>query len=117
LRLSINHSLVIGIPRPDNYFDYVHHRLLVGDIPANKWKQHIQECVRICASGGWIEIIETAGQIVNGGPACQQFSTWLAEGLKTRGIDVDMMKNLDELMRGTGLINVTKQIFAAPIGP
>jgi hypothetical protein len=115
-RLIINHLFVIGIPKPDNYFDYVHQRLLIGGIFADKWKQHIQECARVCASDGWVEIIESDGHIINGGPACQKFNNWLVEGVKTRGIDVNMVKNLDELMREAGLINVTKQIFTAPFG-
>jgi hypothetical protein len=71
----------------------------------------------VCASDGWVEIVETNGQIVNGGPACQQASTWLAEGLKTRGIDVNMTQKLDELMREAGLANVTKQTFTVSVGP
>jgi hypothetical protein len=110
-------NVLEGIPKPDNWFDYVRQRLLVGAIPADKWKQHIQECMRVCASGGWIEIVETDAQILNGGPACQQASIWTAQGLKTRGIDVHLMQQLDELMREAGLINVTKQTFAAPFGP
>jgi hypothetical protein len=110
-------NVLEGIQKPDNYFDYVHHRLLVSAIPADKWKQHIQECTRVCASGGWVEIIETDGQIINGGPACQQFSSWTTQALKTRGIDVYQMQNLDELMREAGLDHVTKQTIHIPIGP
>jgi ubiquinone/menaquinone biosynthesis C-methylase UbiE len=116
-RLIINYLFVIGIPKPDNYFDYVHQRFMFGGIVKDKWKQHIQECARVCASDGWIEIIETTGQIVNGGPACQRFNNWLAEGVKTRNIDINMVPCLDELMREVGLINVTKQIIAIPFGP
>jgi hypothetical protein len=108
---------MIGISKPDGWFDYVRQRFLVGGIPADKWKQHIQECARICTSGGWIEIIESDTQILNGGPACQQYNTWTARGFKTRGIDVNMAQNLDELMREVGIINVTKQIVNVPIGP
>jgi hypothetical protein len=90
---------------------------LVAGIPADKWKSYIKECVRICASDGWVEIVETTGQIVDGGPACQKINTWMAEGVKTRGVDVNMVQNLDELMREAGLINVTKQTIVAPIGP
>jgi ubiquinone/menaquinone biosynthesis C-methylase UbiE len=113
----VNHPLVIGIPKPDNYFDYVHQRFLVGGLPVDRWEQHIQECARVCASDGWVEIIESDAQIIDGGPACQQFSTWLADGFKTRGIDMNVVHNLDELMHKAGLINVTKQTITAPIGP
>jgi hypothetical protein len=108
---------MLGIPRPDRWFDYVRQRFLVGAIPADKWMQHIQECIRACASDGWIEIIESDTQIVDGGPACQQYNTWIAGGLKTRGIDVNIVKNLDELMREAGLINVRRQLVIVPIGP
>jgi hypothetical protein len=57
------------------------------------------------------------GLSVGGGPVCQQFSNWFVEGLKMRGVDVNMVENLDELMREAGLTNVTKQTFTAPIGP
>jgi hypothetical protein len=43
----INHSLVMGIPRPDSWFDYVHQRLPVGAIPKDDWQNHINECARI----------------------------------------------------------------------
>jgi SAM-dependent methyltransferase len=110
-------NVLEGIPKPDNYFDYVRQRFLTGAIPSAKWEQHIQECIRVCASDGWIEFVESNAVIVDGGPACQQFDTWLIEGFKTRGIDVNMAKNLDVLMRKAGLINVTKQTFTGPFGP
>jgi hypothetical protein len=113
----VNHPLTIGIPKPDNWFDYIRQRFLVTAIPSDKWKQHILECARVCASSGWVEIIETDCQLVGGGPACRQFSTWLIEGLKSRGIDLNMTQNLDELMCKAGLINVTKQTVVAPVGP
>jgi ubiquinone/menaquinone biosynthesis C-methylase UbiE len=110
-------NVLEGIPKPDDYFDYVRQRFLVGAIPADKWKQHIRECVRICVPDGWVEIVETTGKIANGGPACQQFNIWLVDGVKTRGIDANMVQDLDELMREAGLINVTKQTFVGLFGP
>jgi SAM-dependent methyltransferase len=109
-------NVLEGIPKPDNWFDYIHQRLLIAAIPAAKWEQHIQECARVCTSDGWIEIVEPDSRIFNGGPACQQLNTWFADGLKSRGIDIDMVHRLDELMREAGLINVTKQTFNVPAG-
>jgi hypothetical protein len=86
-------------------------------MPADKWKQHIQECARVCASGGWVEIVEMTGEIFEGGPVCQELSKYLVEGLKTRGVDVHKIEELDGLMREAGLINVTKQTFIGPFGP
>jgi ubiquinone/menaquinone biosynthesis C-methylase UbiE len=117
LRPLTNHILIIGIPKPDNYFDYVHQRFLVSGMPVNKWKEHIQECARICASGGWVEIVEMNAQIVGGGPACQQFNTWTTGICKSRGSDLNMAQHLEELVHEAGLINVTKQVLTVPIGP
>jgi hypothetical protein len=113
---TANYPLVLGIPKPNNYFDDVRQRFLAGAIPADKWKQHIQECTRVCTSGGWVEIIEANAQIADGGPACQQFNIWTTEGTKLRGIDLNMAQNLEGLMREAGLVNVTRQIFTAPFG-
>jgi hypothetical protein len=107
---------VIGIPRPDNYFDYVRQRFLTGAIPTDKWKDHSQECIHVCEPGGWVEIVETFGQFFEGGPAFQQFNTWIAEALKKRGIDVYLAHQLDEVMREAGLTNVAKEAFIAPVG-
>jgi hypothetical protein len=41
----------------------------------------------------------------------------MAEGVKTRGIDINLILNLDELMREIGLCNVIKQTFSVPFGP
>jgi hypothetical protein len=82
-------------------------------MPVGKWKQYIQECTRICAPGGWVEIVETNFQIVNGGPACQQLNTWSTQGAKLGGVDLNMGQNLDGFMHEAGLINVTKQTFTA----
>jgi hypothetical protein len=114
--LSVNYPIVIGIPRPDRWFDYVRQRFLTSAIPADKWLEHIQECVRVCASDGWVEFVETNGQIAGGGPACQNFNAWTTEGFKARGIDINLIKNLDKLMREAGLINVTKQTLTSLLG-
>jgi ubiquinone/menaquinone biosynthesis C-methylase UbiE len=109
-------NVLEGIPRPDNYFDYVRHRLLVAAMPADKWMPYIQECVRICAPGGWIEMVETDAVVIDGGDAVKQINDWGNEGFKKRGIDTDIVNHLDELLREAGLTNVTKQTFVGPIG-
>jgi ubiquinone/menaquinone biosynthesis C-methylase UbiE len=109
-------NVLEGIPRPDSWFDYVRQRFLTSAIPADKWKPHIQECIRVCSSGGWVEIIETNGQIADGGPACENFNAWTTEAFKKRGMDINLIKNLEELLHEAGLTNVTKQVFTAPFG-
>jgi hypothetical protein len=102
---------------PDNWFDYVRHRFWAGTTPSDKWKQHIPGRARIYASGGWAEVLVTNGQIIDGGSACQQFNIRLTAGVKTRGVDLNMVQKSNGLMREAGLSNVTKQTFTAPFGP
>jgi SAM-dependent methyltransferase len=106
----------IGIPKPDNWFDYVPPRVLVAAIPKDEWQNHINECVRICAPGGWVEFVESTAILFDGGPGAQQFNTWLVQGLATRGVDITMVDRLDVLMREAGLVNVTTQSYVIPFG-
>jgi hypothetical protein len=76
----------------------------------------MNECVRICASGGWIELAELDCGFINGGPATQQFNTWLHNGFKIRDIDLSVVDRLDTFMREAGLINITKQTHITPLG-
>jgi hypothetical protein len=42
---------------------------------------------------------------------------YIAEGLKTLGIDFRLSSSLASMMRTAGFINVTERIFITPIGP
>jgi hypothetical protein len=106
----------IGIPKPDNWFDYVHQCFLAIAIPKDEWQNHINECVRICAPRGWVEFVETTGILFDGSTNIQQFNTWLIQGLATRGIDMIMTDRLDVLMRKAGLVNITTQSYILPFG-
>jgi hypothetical protein len=108
--------ICIGIRKPDNWFDLVHQRILISGIPLDAWQSHIDECTRICTPGGWVEIIELDGQLIGGGPACEQSNIWIREGLKARGIDVTVAERLDTLMHRSGLVNISKQTYVLPFG-
>jgi hypothetical protein len=88
----------------------------VAAIPKDEWQNHINECVRICAPGGWVEFVEFTGILSDGGPGMQQFNTWLTQGLATRSIDITMVERLDVFMRKAGLVNVTTQTYILPVG-
>jgi hypothetical protein len=85
-------------------------------MPKDKWQSHIDECARICASGGWVEILETDLTFLGGGAGTHQFSEWMKEGLKARNVEATMVRDLDVLMSEAGLINVQKHIFILPFG-
>jgi ubiquinone/menaquinone biosynthesis C-methylase UbiE len=105
-----------GIPHPDGSFDYVHSRFLTTAIPKDAWPKYIKECARLCAPGGWIEIVDTNGCFVNGGPGCEQFNNWVRNGLLTRGIDVETTTQLDVFLKEAGIENITVETIKAPFG-
>jgi SAM-dependent methyltransferase len=105
-----------GIPHPDGSFDYVRSRFLVSAMPKDAWAKYIKECVRLCAPGGWIEIVETDVQFRNTGPCCEKFNEWIYGGMSKRGIDIRAVAGLESHLKDAGLINVTSQIVDMPFG-
>ncbi|RKP05574.1 S-adenosyl-L-methionine-dependent methyltransferase [Thamnocephalis sphaerospora] len=105
-----------GLPYADDHFDHVRHSLLVAAIPKEKWQAHVEECARVCAPGGWLEMIEINGQIHGGGPTCEKFSKILPDALRARGLSPETADILDELMRDAGLVDVCAKEYKIPIG-
>jgi hypothetical protein len=60
----------------------------------------LSECARVCASGGWIELIETNAQLVGGSSAAEQYNYWVRNSLLARNID----------------LNVEKTVYRFPVG-
>jgi ubiquinone/menaquinone biosynthesis C-methylase UbiE len=107
--------LFVGVPRPDDFFDYVHHRLLVLAMPKEIWPKYIKECVRICAPGGWIEMLETDMLIHNAGPACEKLNDVMRMGFKARGLDMDAPDRIQYHFEEEGLGNITFENYMIPI--
>ncbi|RKP08629.1 methyltransferase type 11 [Thamnocephalis sphaerospora] len=109
-------NILEGIPHPDNQFDYVHHRLLIAAIPKNQWQSYVEDCVRVCASGGWVEMVETNGNIYNSGEVGKQFSELTVKAFLAGGFGIDTVDHLDDLMRDAGLQDVTVEELQIPLG-
>jgi hypothetical protein len=107
---------VIGIPKPDGWFDYVRQRLMIGAIPKDAWQDHLNECARVCASSGWIEVVEMNIQFIEGGPVAEQFNYWARGGFAARNVDVTIADKLDVFIKEAGFINVEKSVYKLPCG-
>jgi len=107
-----------GLPYPDNTFDYVHQRLLVGGIPKDKWAKEIKELARVTKPGGWIELVET--NILRGdrnGPDTKAFAVPAALAFEKRGLDPDSGTNLPGYVKAAGnLTNVQVKPVKIPLG-
>jgi ubiquinone/menaquinone biosynthesis C-methylase UbiE len=63
-----------GIPLPGDSCDLVRHQLLMPIISGEGWSTYIAECFRVCAPGGWIEMIEDDYEFINAGPWLRRWS-------------------------------------------
>ncbi len=63
---------------PDNSFDLVNARYLVGLLPASAWPIMVKECVRVTRPGGIVRLTETDMPITNS-TAIEQLSTWICQ--------------------------------------
>jgi ubiquinone/menaquinone biosynthesis C-methylase UbiE len=65
---------------PDNSFDLIHARLLIGSLTLEDWPKLLQECLRILRPGGVICLTESEWTISNG-PVSERFKAFLMEAL------------------------------------
>jgi hypothetical protein len=68
----------------------------------------LSECARVCASGGWIELIETNAQLVGGSSAAEQYNYWVRNSFLADRLDVFLEK--------AGFVNVEKTVYRFPVG-
>ena len=104
------------LPFPAQQFDFVHQRLLVFAIPAQRWPQVVQELVRVTRVQGWVELLEGSMIVQNGGPATARLCDWLRAMAQAQGIDLDLMTHLGELLRAAGCQTVEAQDIPVPLG-
>jgi SAM-dependent methyltransferase len=108
-------NVLEGLPFPDNSFDFVHMRLLVAAIPADRWQFVVSELARVTRPGGWIESVETVPPR-DGGPALELVFSWIVEVLAQRGINYHDGGNVGERMRDAGLVRIAVHDLVLPMG-
>lgn len=97
-------------------FDYVFHRLLF--LGMTDWEGYAAKVARLLAPGGWAEmqdydmtIYDGEGEDVSG-----QWWHWTAfrEDAAAMGLDMEVGRKLESLMRGAGLQAVEKKMYDVP---
>lgn len=119
-RIPDNYTFVPGnvlerLPFPDNAFDFVHMRLLLFAIAAEKWPAVAAELVRVTRPGGWVESVETGPQ-QNGGPAMDTLVRWITEASVKRGVDPLLGPRVASFFAQAGLVNMTSRDVHLPVG-
>lgn len=115
-----NYTFVQGnvlerLPYPDNSFDFVHMRLLLFAIAAEKWPGVARELVRVTRPGGWVESVETGPQ-QNGGPAMDTLVQWITEASVRRGVDPLLGPRVASFFGEAGLVSMVKHDVHLPVG-
>jgi ubiquinone/menaquinone biosynthesis C-methylase UbiE len=108
-------NVLEGLPFADSTFDFVHARLLVSAIPAERWFYVIAELKRVTRRGGWIESVETISP-QNNGPAFDKIASWTSQFLASRGVDFSYGAHVSEMMRVNGLTRVRSHMVPIPLG-
>ncbi len=104
------------LPFPNDTFDYVHQRLLVGAIPAVKWPDVLRELVRVTRPGGWVELLESGDVYHNVGPAQKHLQKIWDTGIIRAGFDLSLMPLLHTMLIDAGLRGVKMEKIHMPLG-
>jgi SAM-dependent methyltransferase len=108
-------NVLEGLPFPDASFDFVHQRLLITAIPADRWPAVIAELVRVTRPGGWVELAE-CGVPEGGGPGYTNlWASWIALCAK-RNVDFTLGHTIGELLTRGGLTHVQRHMLRFPMG-
>ncbi|RGB41281.1 hypothetical protein C1646_321352 [Rhizophagus diaphanus] len=117
--LTFTHGNIFenGLPYPDNFFDYVNVRSLLGWLPSDKISFVIEEIRRITIPGGKIEILETDVFIKN---ATKHYEEKLGKIWRDlcacKGYDPNNVIGLDKFLE-RDFFGIKKLKLSIPIGP
>ncbi|KAI8143712.1 S-adenosyl-L-methionine-dependent methyltransferase [Fennellomyces sp. T-0311] len=110
------HNLSDPLPYPNNYFGFVHQRLLVMGIVDDDWIKIAKDYVRVTQPGGWIELTEcTMPDIVNGGPNMTTLMTAVGAIAKSKGLNTRVSLELASILKQAGCVNITERKVVSPI--
>lgn len=107
-------SLAEKLPFPDNFFDYIHQRLLVVALTKDGWHNCLSELYRVLKPGGYVEFkeVDIKQCASGGGPVSQEFWGRLSEFIEKKGmlsgIPIDLQRHL---LKDFGFDNVHSRMF------
>ena len=108
-------NVLEGLPFANGSFDFVHVRLLLFAVSADKWPALAREVLRVTAPGGWLESVETGPQR-NGGPAMEALVHWITLGSQRRGVDPLLGPRIASYYRDAGASGMEVKEVDLPVG-
>jgi len=77
-------ALEVPLQFPDESFDLVNIRFVVGFMPRNHWPSLVEECTRILRPGGILSLTESDTSTIVGGPAHVEIGEVIAQAMWVR---------------------------------
>ncbi|KAK0214041.1 S-adenosyl-L-methionine-dependent methyltransferase [Armillaria fumosa] len=108
---------VTDLPRQwTDKFSLVNQRFLYGCLSGPQWKVALQELHRVIAPGGWVQLVE--GTTIPGhmGPFSTKIRNLWSALFAHKGLLVDVVQHLPDMLTQAGFINVWSEIRARPLG-
>ncbi|RKP09798.1 hypothetical protein THASP1DRAFT_7891, partial [Thamnocephalis sphaerospora] len=101
---------------PSSYFDYIHQRMLVFNIPTARYTELFMGYHRLLKSGGCLELVESDLQLQPAGPVSARLNAMLRLACRARGVDLDYATELDRSLRAAGFRHVSREVLRVPVG-
>ncbi|KAL9542290.1 hypothetical protein PS6_009871 [Mucor atramentarius] len=106
-------NLTEGIPYPDNYFDYVHQRLLILGLTDANWDFVLKELLRVLKPGANTDKLQPDLQDLNNmGPLLRQLQYTMSSMLQSKGMPPKISNELQERATKAGFVDAQVQITA-----
>lgn len=104
---------------PDNSFDFVNARFLVGFMPPPAWPRLVQECMRVTRPGGYIRLTECDDMGTTSSPAYKRLTQIALEAMQKAGrifapggSSIGLIAMLGRFLRDAGCNNIQRAAYA-----
>ncbi|GBB96171.1 hypothetical protein RclHR1_00270017 [Rhizophagus clarus] len=105
-----------GLPYSDNTFDYVHQGNMLSVFTFEEWHSVIQELIRVCKPGGYIEFTEPE-LATNTGPILTRFYDALIILSESRNVKIRISKDIIKILElSSSVKNVDYKISTVSLG-
>ncbi|KAI9254328.1 S-adenosyl-L-methionine-dependent methyltransferase [Helicostylum pulchrum] len=109
-------NIAKDVPFEDNYFDYIHQRLLILGLTSEDWTKTLDNLFRVLKPGGYIELAEPDVQdLTKAGPAMHKLQSILLKMSTDRGLPPDIAQELKDRLAKAGFVDIEEKITNIPL--
>ncbi|KAG0175098.1 hypothetical protein DFQ28_005008 [Apophysomyces sp. BC1034] len=115
------HDIAERLPYPDDTFDYVYMRTMLGSLTRPQLISLLGEIARILKPGGYVEILDVEYQVQRPGPVSEELiNQKFRQIMNSYDIDLQLCQHLSTLMMthppGGGFIDIHQSKVNIPLG-